>query len=144
MDIKKIFATSKKRRGRSRYLLSVTVKVGQDKNGENGIEARIVCVRNRNGSGGISYCRCPGRNFLCEVYVQTTRVHAASIAGGLRILSLEIYGFQGAVSIFYVGSLSHNKGPLAKTHFLKAKYVITRGLIGSSKKRPLGGKLYFP
>ncbi len=48
MDIKKIFAFSKKRRGRSRYLLSATVKVGQDKNGENGIDARIVCVRNRN------------------------------------------------------------------------------------------------
>lgn len=48
MDIKKIFASSKKRRGRSRYLLSATVKVGQDKNGENGIDARIVCVRNRN------------------------------------------------------------------------------------------------
>ena len=48
MDIKKIFATSKKRRGRSRYLLSVTVKVGQDKNGENGIDVRIVCVRNLN------------------------------------------------------------------------------------------------
>ena len=48
MDIKKIFASSKKRRGRSRYLLSVTVKVGQDKKGENGIDARIVCVRNRN------------------------------------------------------------------------------------------------
>ena len=48
MDIKKIFATSKKRRGRSRYLLSVTVKVGQDKNDENGIDARIICVRNRN------------------------------------------------------------------------------------------------
>ena len=47
MDIKKIFASSKKRRGRSRYLLSATVKVGQDKNGENGIDARIVCVRNR-------------------------------------------------------------------------------------------------
>ena len=48
MDIKKIFASSKKRRGRSMYLLSATVKVGQDKNGENGIDARIVCVRNRN------------------------------------------------------------------------------------------------
>ena len=48
MDIKKIFASNKKRRGRSRYLLSVNVKVGQDKNGENGIDARIVCVRNRN------------------------------------------------------------------------------------------------
>ena len=48
MDIKKIFASNKKRRGRSRYLLSVNVKVGQDKNGENGVDARIVCVRNRN------------------------------------------------------------------------------------------------
>ena len=48
LDIKKIFASCKKRRGRSRYLLSVPVKVGQDKNGENGIDARIVCVRNRN------------------------------------------------------------------------------------------------
>ena len=48
LDIKRIFASCKKRRGRSRYLLSVTVKVGQDKNGENGIDARIVCVRNRN------------------------------------------------------------------------------------------------
>ena len=48
MDIKKIFASCKKRRGRSRYLLSVNVKVGQDKNGENGLDAKIVCVRNRN------------------------------------------------------------------------------------------------
>ena len=38
--------------------------------------------------------------------VQTAGAHAAPVAGGLRILSLEIYGFQGAVSIFYVGSLS--------------------------------------
>ena len=28
--------------------MSVSVKVGQDNNGENGIDARIVCVRNRN------------------------------------------------------------------------------------------------
>ena len=45
LDIKKIFAACKKRRGRSRYLLSVNVKVGQDKNG---LDAKIVCVRNRN------------------------------------------------------------------------------------------------
>ncbi len=48
MNIKKIFASCKKQRGRSKYLLSVPVKVGQDKNGDNGIDARIVCVRNRN------------------------------------------------------------------------------------------------
>ena len=40
------------------------------------------------------------------VQYQSEGVHATPIAGGLRILSLEIYGFQGAVSIFYVGSLS--------------------------------------
>ena len=43
-DIKEIFSFCKKRRGRSRYLLSVTVKTGRD----NEINARIVCVRNRN------------------------------------------------------------------------------------------------
>lgn len=48
LDIKQIFAACKKRRGRSRYLLSVNVKVGQDKNGKNGLDAKIVCVRNRN------------------------------------------------------------------------------------------------
>lgn len=45
LDIKKIFAICKKRRGRSRYLLSVPVKVGVDKNS---VDARLVCVRNRN------------------------------------------------------------------------------------------------
>ena len=44
MDIKEIFSSCKKRRGRSRYLLSVTVKTGQN----NETDARIVCVRNRN------------------------------------------------------------------------------------------------
>ena len=46
------FASCKKQRGRSKYLLSVPVKVGQDKNGDNGIDARIVCVRNRNKHKG--------------------------------------------------------------------------------------------
>ena len=44
MNIKKIFASCKKQRGRSKYLLSVPVKVGQDKNGDNGIDARIVAI----------------------------------------------------------------------------------------------------
>lgn len=48
LDIKSIFASCKKRRGRSRYLLSIPVKVGQDKEGEQAVDARIVCVRNRN------------------------------------------------------------------------------------------------
>lgn len=48
MDVKAIFASCKKRRGRSRYLLSVPVKVGQDKENEHAIDARLVYVRNRN------------------------------------------------------------------------------------------------
>ena len=46
MNIKQIFAASKKRRGRSKYLLSVDVTL-TDREG-NAIPARIVCVRNRN------------------------------------------------------------------------------------------------
>lgn len=46
-NIKQIYGMCKKRRGRSRYLLSVPVKVGcKDKDGAE-IDARIVCVRNR-------------------------------------------------------------------------------------------------
>lgn len=48
MDIKQIFAACKKRRGRSRYLLSVPVKVGAANEEHDGLDARIVCVRNRN------------------------------------------------------------------------------------------------
>ena len=43
LSIKKIFGICKKRRGRSKYLLSVNVMVGKDKK----IPAKIVCVRNK-------------------------------------------------------------------------------------------------
>ena len=46
LNIKQIFRRNKKRRGRSKYLLSVEVKLS-DKAGSF-IPARIVCVRNRN------------------------------------------------------------------------------------------------
>lgn len=44
LSIKKIFKKCKKRRGRSKYLLSVVVNVGKDQK----IPAKIVCVRNKN------------------------------------------------------------------------------------------------
>jgi hypothetical protein len=44
LSIKKIFGICKKRRGRSKYLLSVNVMVGKDEK----IPAKIVCVRNKN------------------------------------------------------------------------------------------------
>ncbi len=43
LNLKEIYAKNKKRRGRSRYLLSVDVMVGK----ENPIPAKIVCVRNK-------------------------------------------------------------------------------------------------
>ena len=42
LSIKKIFGICKKRRGRSKYLLSVNVMVGKEK-----LPAKIVCVRNK-------------------------------------------------------------------------------------------------
>ena len=44
LSIRKIFGICKKRRGRSKYLLSVNVMVGKEQQ----IPAKIVCVRNRN------------------------------------------------------------------------------------------------
>lgn len=46
MNIKQIFAACRKRRGRSKYLLSVDVTLTDRE--KNAIPARIVCVRNRN------------------------------------------------------------------------------------------------
>lgn len=43
LNIKEIYSRNKKRRGRSKYLLSVDVKVGK----EDRIPAKIVCVRNK-------------------------------------------------------------------------------------------------
>ncbi len=44
LNIKEIYSRNKKRRGRSRYLLSVDVMLGK----ENPIPAKIVCVRNKS------------------------------------------------------------------------------------------------
>lgn len=46
-NINQIYNSCRKRRGRSRYLLSVPVKVGQDSKDSHSVDARIVCVRNR-------------------------------------------------------------------------------------------------
>lgn len=44
LSIKKLYGICKKRRGRSKYLLSVNVMIGKDSK----IPAKIVCVRNRS------------------------------------------------------------------------------------------------
>ncbi len=47
LNIKQIYSRNRKRPGRSRYLLSVIVTGGQDKDGEPS-EAKLGCVRNRS------------------------------------------------------------------------------------------------
>lgn len=44
LSVKQIYGLCKKRRGRSKYLLSIDVTIGKNDN----IPARIVCVRNKN------------------------------------------------------------------------------------------------
>ena len=82
LSIKKIFGICKKRRGRSKYLLSVDVMVGKDRK----IPARIVCVRNRkNKKDWIAFiCTNPdlseeeiiriyGKRWQIEVFFKTCK-----------------------------------------------------------------------
>lgn len=82
LSIGKIFGICKKRRGRSKYLLSVNVKVGKDKH----IPAKIVCVRNKkNRKDWIAFiCTDPelseeeiiriyGKRWQIEVFFKTCK-----------------------------------------------------------------------
>ena len=81
LSIKKIFGICKKRRGRSKYLLSVNVMVGKEK-----IPAKIVCVRNKkNKKDWIAFiCTNPelseeeiiriyGKRWQIEVFFKTCK-----------------------------------------------------------------------
>ena len=82
LSIKKIFGVCKKRRGRSKYLLSVNVMVGKDEK----IPAKIVCVRNKkNKKDWIAFiCTDPelseeeiiriyGKRWQIEVFFKTCK-----------------------------------------------------------------------
>ena len=82
LSIKKIFGISKKRRGRSKYLLSVNVMVGKEQK----IPAKIVCVRNKkNKKDWIAFiCTNPdlseeeiiriyGKRWQIEVFFKTCK-----------------------------------------------------------------------
>lgn len=84
LSIKKIFGICKKRRGRSKYLLSVNVMVGKDQK----IPAKIVCVRNRkNKKDWIAFiCTNPnlteeeiiriyGKRWQIEVFFKTCKTY---------------------------------------------------------------------
>ena len=82
LSIQKIFGISKKRRGRSKYLLSVNVMVGKEQK----IPAKIVCVRNKkNKKDWIAFiCTNPdlseeeiiriyGKRWQIEVFFKTCK-----------------------------------------------------------------------
>ena len=89
LSIKKIFGICKKRRGRSKYLLSVNVLVGKDQK----IPAKIVCVRNKkNKKDWIAFvCTNPdlsekeilriyGKRWQIEVFFKTCKTYLQLIS----------------------------------------------------------------
>ena len=89
LSIKKIFGICKKRRGRSKYLLSVNVMVGKDEK----IPAKIVCVRNKkNKKDWIAFiCTNPklseeeiiriyGKRWQIEVFFKTCKSYLQLIS----------------------------------------------------------------
>ena len=89
LSIKMIFGICKKRRGRSKYLLSVNVMVGKDEK----IPAKIVCVRNKkNKKDWIAFiCTNPelseeeiiriyGKRWQIEVFFKTCKSYLQLIS----------------------------------------------------------------
>ena len=89
LSINKIFGICKKRRGRSKYLLSVNIMVGKDEK----IPARIVCVRNKkNKKDWIAFiCTNPelseeeiiriyGKRWQIEVFFKTCKSYLQLIS----------------------------------------------------------------
>ena len=97
-NIKQIYAKNKKRRGRSKYLLSVDVMVGK----ENPIPAKIVCVRNKsNRKDWLAFiCTDPtlseeeiiriyGKRWQVEVFFKTCK-STLNLIGECRSLSYDV------------------------------------------------------
>ena len=97
LSIKKIYGICKKRRGRSRYLLSVNVMIGKDQK----IPAKIVCVRNKqNKKDWIAFiCTNPdlseeeiiriyGKRWQIEVFFKTCKSYL-NLVGECHSLSYD-------------------------------------------------------
>lgn len=97
LNIKQIYAKNKKRRGRSKYLLSVSVMLGK----ENPIPAKIVCVRNKaNRKDWLAFvCTNPelseeeiiriyGKRWQIEVFFKTCK-STLNLVGECRSLSYD-------------------------------------------------------
>lgn len=67
MNIKQIYAKNKKRRGKSKYLLSVSVMLGK----ENPIPAKIVCVRNKANRKDWLAIVCTNPELISFIIIET-------------------------------------------------------------------------
>ena len=107
LSIKKIYGICKKRRGRSRYLLSVNVMVGKNQK----IPAKIVCVRNKqNKKDWIAFiCTNPdlseeeiiriyGKRWQIEVFFKTCKSYL-NLVGECH--SLSYYALTAHVAIVF-------------------------------------------
>ncbi len=97
LNIKQIYAKNKRRRGKSKYLLSVSVMLGK----ENPISAKIVCVRNKaNRKDWLAFvCTNPelseeeiiriyGKRWQIEVFFKTCK-STLNLIGECRSLSYD-------------------------------------------------------
>ena len=87
LSIKQIFSRNKKRRGRSKYLLSIDVMIGKE---NEKIPARIVCVRNK----------CNKKDWLAIISTDTTLSEEEII---------RIYGKRWQIEVFFKTCKSYLK-----------------------------------
>ena len=139
MNIKQIYSSCKKRRGRSRYLLSVNVKVvkvGQEQKDGRSIDAKIVCVRNRANR----------KDWLALICTDTSLSEEEIIRIYGKRWDIEVF-FKTCKSFLNLGSEYHGLSYDALT--AHAALVFTRYMLMSVAKRndederTLGELFYF-
>ena len=136
MNIKQIYSSCKKRRGRSRYLLSDNVKVGQEQKDGRSIDAKIVCVRNRANR----------KDWLALICTDTSLSEEEIIRIYGKRWDIEVF-FKTCKSFLNLGSEYHGLSYDALT--AHAALVFTRYMLMSVAKRndederTLGELFYF-
>lgn len=159
LNIKEVYARNKKRRGRSRYLLSVDVMIGK----ENPIPAKIVCVRNKaNRKDWLAFvCTNPelsedeiirlyGRRWDVEVFFKTCKsllnligechslsydaltAHTAIVFTRYMLLALEQGGNEDPRTLGKIFYFLVNE--LADTTFAHSMQILMQAMIASMQE----------
>ena len=110
MNVKQIFGMCKKRRGRSKYLLSVSVNLSL-KNGES-LPAKIVCVRNRNNKKDWIAFICTDTNLSEE---EILRIYG-------KRWDIEVF-FKACKSLLNLGSECHSLSYDALTAHMSLVFI---------------------